>query len=206
MLGADGQGSCVPLRMRRCACQAQRPAETTAPVPVKCAAPADQPSRRRLAARAWLVCEVKIAIGGSRRLPRGVAPRLLLNFLLALPDDATILLRASAYGTRGHFERDVEAVSTVLGLRVETRKPRLLERTGRASVYVRDIDLAEEADLVVLFFSPADAESGYSGTFHLFEKALDGFRAVYAWVVYDDGTTTLFGDYDPADTYAAYFQ
>jgi hypothetical protein len=140
---------------------------------------------------------MKIVLAGSRRLPSGTAPRALLHFLIRLPTDTQLLIRRAATGVLGPFERDVEVVADILGLHLEYRQPNPAETPGRASVFARDIEMVAEADLILVFLSPEDAESGYSGTYHLFEKALDDQRPVYGWLVYDDGKTDRWGEYDP---------
>lgn len=146
---------------------------------------------------------MKVAIAGSRRLPAGQAPRLLIRFLAALPDDTLILLRKGAFTEPGRFELDVEALCSVLRLDWEWCVPRPTPQTpGRASVYFRDIDMIERADLVLLFFAPDEATDGYSGTAHLMDKALDADRPVYAYAVYENGNVTRVGEYDPEHQFA----
>lgn len=145
---------------------------------------------------------MKVAIAGSRRLPTGTAPRVLLHFLLRLPEDAEILLRARVSGEMGPFEQDVETVCEILGLTLEYRQPNPAETPGRASVFARDIEMVAEADLVLVFLHQGDAETGYSGTYHLFEKALDDQRPVYGWIVDDAGNTNRWGEYDPDHLFA----
>jgi len=141
---------------------------------------------------------VKVTIAGSRRLPAGQAPRLLIRFLAALPDDACILLRRGAYSEPGRFEKDVESLCSILRLDWEWCVPAPTETTpGRASVYFRDIEMVDRSDLVLLFFVPEEATDGYSGTAHLMEKALDADRPVYAYSVDEDGKIERVGEYDP---------
>lgn len=148
---------------------------------------------------------MKVVIAGSRRLPRGQAPRLLIRFLAALPADALILLRHPAnpeFGP-GPFERDVAALCEVLRMIYQWCQPEPTEETrGRASVFFRDIDMVAKADLVLLFFTPEEASDGYSGTAHLMEKALEQDRPVYAYSVDADGTVARVGEYDPDHLYA----
>jgi len=146
---------------------------------------------------------VKVAIAGSRRLPAGQAPRLLIRFLAALPADATILLRKGIFIDPGRFEQDVANLCAILHLNQEWCIPEVTaETTGRAVVYHRDMSMVERADLVLLFFSPEEAVSGYSGTAHLMDKALDADRPVYAYTVADDGKVARVGEYDPEHFYA----
>jgi hypothetical protein len=146
---------------------------------------------------------MKVAIAGSRRLPRGHAPRLLIRFLAALPEDAVILLRRPMGSGGGRFEADVANLCGVLHLDVEWFQPEPTDTTpGRSSVYVRDITMVEKADLVILFIHPDEVAGGYSGTMHLLDKALAANRPVYAYSVDDNGTIARVGDYDPGHLYA----
>jgi hypothetical protein len=145
---------------------------------------------------------MKVVIAGSRRLPAGTAPRALLHFLLRLPTDTSLLVRRAATGVLGPFEHDVEVVADILGLHLEYRQPNTSQTPGRASVFARDIEMVAEADLVVVMLSEEDAASGYSGTYHLFEKALDNQRPVYGWLVQDNGSVERWGEYDPDHLFA----
>jgi hypothetical protein len=146
---------------------------------------------------------VKVLIAGSRRLPPGQAPRLLVRFLAALPADAVILLRKGAYTQPGRFESDVENLCSILHMDWEWCVPVPTGTTvGRAAVYYRDIEMVARADLVLLFMDPEDAEIGHSGTSHVFDKALDADRPVYAYTVADDGMVARVGEYDPEHLYS----
>jgi hypothetical protein len=141
---------------------------------------------------------MKVCIAGSRRLPKGQGPRLLVRTLAALPDDAIVLLRCPMNGVPEHFENSVAGLAHVLGLEVKFYMPAPTDTArGRASVYVRDIDMVEAADVVLLFFTPLEAHDGYSGTAHLMEKSLDADRPMYAYTVADDGAVERIGEYDP---------
>jgi len=141
---------------------------------------------------------VKVIIAGSRRLPRGEAPRLLISILSALFDVDTVLLRGRASMTAGQFERDIANLCDFLSQPFEWCRPEPSEENpGRVSVYIRDMEMVEQCDLAILFFSPGDAEDGYSGTYHLLDKCLDIGRPVHAYTVNDKGEVARFGDYDP---------
>ena len=149
---------------------------------------------------------MKVAIAGSRRLPKGHAPRLLIRVLAALPEDAVVMLRrpASIDAMPGMFEMDVSVLASVLQLDVEWVKPEPTDVTrGRSSVYVRDIDMVESADLVILFFAADEVAEGYGGTQHLLDKALAANRPVYAYSVDEFGTIERVGDYDPDELYVS---
>jgi hypothetical protein len=146
---------------------------------------------------------MKVAIAGSRRLPKGHAPRLLIRFLAALPEDAVILLRRPMRDMPGIFETDVAVLADILRLATEWFEPAPTDMTrGRSSVYVRDIDMVERADLVILFFAADEVAEGYGGTQHLLDKALAANRPVYAYSVDEFGTIDRVGDYDPDHMYA----
>ena len=149
---------------------------------------------------------MRVVIAGSRRLPKGQAPRLLLHLLASLtPDEGeelnTVALR-SGLKRMGQFESDVRNLCEVLHLDWGYWKPEPDDdHPGRASVFIRDIEMVDAADLVILFFTPVDAEDGYSGTFHLLDKCLDTGKPVHAYTVDSMGKVARFGDYDPGHEY-----
>lgn len=148
---------------------------------------------------------MKVVIAGSRRLPMGHAPRLLVRFLAALPDDAVVMLRRPRGETPiGHFERDVADLSGILHLDIEWWRPEPTATTvGRVSVYVRDIEMVQRSDLIILFFAADEAAGeGYGGTQHLLDKALDANRPVYSYIVDEYGNVSRLGEYDPDHMYA----
>ncbi len=152
---------------------------------------------------------MRVAIAGSRRLPKGQAPRLLIRFLAALPDDAVILMRrpkgdgSLAGSLPGPFEMDAQNLCGILHLAAEWFQPEPTDHhPGRASVYLRDIEMIEKADLVILFVHPDEVDTGYSGTMHLLDKALDAARPCYAYSVSPDGKVARVGEYDPDHLYA----
>lgn len=148
---------------------------------------------------------MRVAIGGSRKLPAGQAPRLLVHFIAELPPDAVVLLRCphAPQDAPGRFEQDVAALCDTLGHEVEWRPPEpTILSPGRVSVYARDIEMVGRADLILLFFSPDEAEEGNSGTVHLLDKALDAGRPTYAYTVTSDGVVRRFGEWDEGDQYA----
>lgn len=144
---------------------------------------------------------MKVIVAGSRRLPKGQAPRLLLRILAALPDDAVVMLRSGRKET-GRFEQDMENLCDLLGIIWMWCRPEPTEKhPGRASVYIRDMEMVEGCDLAILFFTPEDVEEGYSGTYHLLDKCLDVGRPVHAYSVDDHGRVERVGDYDPEHFY-----
>ena len=139
-------------------------------------------------------------MAGSRRLPEGQAPRLLIKFFAALPDDAVILLRRGLYTEPNRFESDVENLCHLVRLVVEWCVPDPSDETpGRAATYVRDYSMVESADLVLLFLMSDD--DGSSGTAHLQDAALQADRPCYVYGI-QDVTVTRVGEYDPDHLYS----
>lgn len=146
---------------------------------------------------------MKVVIAGSRRLGRGQAPRLLVMFLDSLFDVDLVLLRSPMTDPPGPFEQDVAYLCDMFGLKYEWIRPEPTADTpGRTSVYVRDMVMAEKADLMLLFFMADEAVEGYSGTSHLLYKALAADRPVYAYALDEQGKVTRVGEYDPENLYA----
>lgn len=143
---------------------------------------------------------MKVVIAGSRRLPPGIAPRAILHLLLRLPEDTLVMLRAPASGRIGTFEYDIHNICAILGIAVEWRRPDVERTPGRGAVFSRDIEMIAHADLVLLYMVEEDVEEGYSGTYHMYEKALDEDRPVYGWVVRDN-SMHRWGEHDPADQF-----
>lgn len=141
-----------------------------------------------------------VAIAGSRRLPKHAALHLV-RFVASLGEDDLVLLRKGAYTTPGRFERDVDVMAGACRVPVMWRLPVITEKThGRASVYVRDMDMVADADLSILLLTVEDLED-YSGTAHLFEKCMDLDRACYAYEV-DGQQLVRWADNDPDNLYA----
>lgn len=146
---------------------------------------------------------MRVVIAGSRALPRGQAPRLLARFLAKFDDGDTVLIRTPKMGEPGPFERDVIKLCELFQVEVETFTPEPTPQTpGRGSVFLRDIEMVDKADLVLLFFTPTEAVEGYSGTAHMMEKALDAARPVYAYTVSEAGEVHRLGEYDPDDLFS----
>ena len=147
---------------------------------------------------------MRVVIAGSRKLPEGKAPFMLIRFLGGLPNDAVVLLRCpyKIGSLPGPFEKDVAALCDALNIPVEWRAPEpTLLSPGRVSVYIRDIEMVAKASLVLLFFTNEDALYGYSGTTHLMDKALDQNIPMYAYRVDDHGGVTRVGEHDPENAF-----
>jgi hypothetical protein len=147
---------------------------------------------------------MKVVIAGSRKLPEGKAPFMLIRFLGGLPDDAVVMLRCPYTEGRlpGAFEKDVDALCDALNIPVEWHAPEpTILSPGRVSVYIRDIDMVAKADLVLLFFTQEDSVYGYSGTTHLMDKALDQNIPMYAYRVESNGRVERVGEHDPENAF-----
>lgn len=147
---------------------------------------------------------MKVAIGGSRKLPPGSAVKVLGVFVARLvrEDDVEILLRKGINTEPGEFEQDIAELAELVGLKVSWREPQITDKhRGRASVFIRDMDMAAEADLVVAVVEPGFDE--YSGTAHFMEKAIEADRPVYGYV-WDASVPILLriGENDPDDRWS----
>ena len=139
---------------------------------------------------------MKIAIAGSRKLMTGAAT-FVATVVLALGEGDVVLLRAPKEGKPGFFEQDVAQMCELNGIAYKWCQPQPTEDTpGRASVFVRDIDMIGQVDEAILFFTPEDAAYGYSGTMHLLEKALDAGIRVSAFSVNHRNVVERVGEYD----------
>lgn len=139
---------------------------------------------------------MRIAIGGSRKLPAGAGTRLLVRFLAQLAPGTEILLRKGISTEPGGFEVEVLELCQLLQLPVRWCEPQITEKVwGRGSVFVRDLDMVHEADLVLAFVDAGADE--YSGTAHLLDKAIEADRPVYGYHVDALGVATRWGENDP---------
>ena len=104
-----------------------------------------------------------------------------------------ILLRKPLRRASRPFEALVASLAGVLGLRVSDWIP---DPGGRAQVFLRDVEMVQDADEVVAFF-PEDAEMS-GGTGHVVEKALDQHKPVRAYAVVG-GNLILVGSDNESD-------
>lgn len=146
---------------------------------------------------------MKFVLAASRKID----PELLRDRVEALIEDAPepiqIHLRKGKWTILNPFEQMVSEIVTV---KAEAGKwiwcvfhsPEPNEKhPGRSSVYLRDIEMVEGADFVLLFFDEDEAVYGYSGTAHLLDKALEAGVRVEAMTVDRKGRTHWLGGYDP---------
>jgi hypothetical protein len=160
-----------------------------------------------------------IVIAGSRALPTGQAPRLLISFLAALPPASVILLRRGVFTGPNLFEAQVEWLCDLLGLTMEWRQPVPVKRQlvagngrdrvvvaedevlGREATWDRDVAMCADADLVLCFFPLRQVGDMTSGTVALVEKAIELDTPVYAYAL-DALTVTRVGEHDPEDLWS----
>jgi len=161
---------------------------------------------------------LRVLIAGSRALPRQSAPRLLLNFVASLPDDALVLVRGRANGKQGDFERDVRALCRIAGLNVQvcapwpTQKPSgYLEVNdeewwsviGREGVLLRDRTMVDLADVVLAFIEDWQLERPeFSGTRHIVETAFARDKATFLYALNPEGKVRQIGNHDPLNAWS----
>lgn len=142
---------------------------------------------------------MKIVLAGSRKIEPTLLRSRLVEFLGSVHGDAVeVHLRRGVWTAPGKFEQTVARIAHDLGgITIVWHQPVLSDdHTGRASVYLRDIEMVEGADIVLLFFEPTEAVDGYSGTAHLMDKALMAGVTVEAFSVDEDGNVVWIGGYD----------
>jgi hypothetical protein len=107
-----------------------------------------------------------------------------------------MLLRAPNKSDPGLFEQVMAKLAFTLWLDVEWFRPD--PEAGRGAVFLRDVELARSADLVLAYFSSTSATGG---TFHVVEKATDIEVPVYAYGLGPSGFVRI-GEHDPHGTWA----
>jgi hypothetical protein len=140
-----------------------------------------------------------IAIAGSRKLDRGLAPRLLVRFLAGIPPASTIVLRRGIYTAPNGFELQVAEICGLMGLVYVWMSPEITgTKAGREAVFARDLRMIDEADLILCFYTEEQAENDESGTQALAMKAMEHDRIVYAYAIdYEPVTVRRIGENDP---------
>lgn len=145
-----------------------------------------------------------VVLAGSRALPVGSAPRLLIRFLTNLPHGSTILLRHPKSGSVGDFEVDVMRMCSVVGLAYNWRVPQPTTRLrGRRAVWARDTEMLAEADVALCFYDVGQIGDEESGTVALVDKAIALDVPVYAYALTSDNEVIRVGEHDPKDLWAA---
>lgn len=143
-----------------------------------------------------------VVIAGSRSLPTGIAPRILIRFLAGLPDGSRVLLRRGLFSQPNLFEAQVEKVCDLIGLRVQwcQPEPSADAMLGREATFARDLQMISWADLVLCFYDVAEIGDERSGTVALVEKALREEKVVYAYAL--NGTRLeRVGEWDLSNTW-----
>lgn len=126
---------------------------------------------------------MRVIIAGGRDLPAG-SSSFAFPVLDALEEEDTVLLRKPKYAEASHFESIIAAYCHYRNVPFRFYEPNPTEETpGRASVFVRDIDMVADADRMVLFLSRAAALAGDSGTYHLLEKGIDAGIRIDAFTI-----------------------
>lgn len=148
---------------------------------------------------------MKVVIGANRKLPPWPAGTALLALLRQLTPEDLVLLRRPLSGYLSAFEQVIATYCQVLEIPIQFRSPDTGRTHGRASVFARDIEMVAAADLVVLLMTEQEAEGDYSGTFHLYEQALQQDRPVYVWVSGPRDRLVRWGEHDPQNLYAHLF-
>jgi hypothetical protein len=144
-----------------------------------------------------------IIIAGSRRLPPGQGPRMVFNFLEALPALSLVLLRRGIATEPGQFEQDVASLCDVLGVANEWRTPYITRYSrGRNAVWTRDMEMLYEADLALCFYDVGQIGDEESGTVALVDKAMELHVPVYAYALDEDGKVIRVGEYDEENAWA----
>jgi hypothetical protein len=139
----------------------------------------------------------RIVIAGSRRLPPGQGPRMVFNFLEALPPLSLVLLRRGLATDPGRFELDVSGLCDILGVAYEWRAPYITRYSrGRNAVWTRDMEMLYEADLALCFYDVGQIGDEESGTVALVDKAMELNVPVYAYALDEDGKVIRVGEYD----------
>jgi hypothetical protein len=123
--------------------------------------------------------------------------QLLTMMQLYFPPHATVLLRHPLHREPERFEQMVAIACEKLGFAVEWRTP---EPGGRHLVYLRDIEMVGQSDLVLAFFAGAEMSGG---TEHVVEKAIDQRVPVYSYGV-RDGELMMLGCHDPWDSFGEF--
>jgi hypothetical protein len=136
----------------------------------------------------------RIALCGSSDLE--FYPDWLVDFLSELPADTVILLRRGNQRDPGLFET-VMAKLALTHLWLDVRWMRPDPEQGRSAVFLRDVEMVKEADLVLAFLS-SDTMTG--GTGHVVEKAMELDIPVYAYGL-SSGQFVRIGEYDPHEAW-----
>lgn len=153
-----------------------------------------------------------IVVAGSRKLPPGAAPRLLVRFLANVSQrypDAVVALRSPREKAPSTFEVQAAEVAELLGLAVEWYAPEPavdpvtnVPVRGREQTFARDLILIQKADLVLCFWDHTETGDEHSGTVGLADKAVEFEKPVYAYSMDGDQLERV-GEFDRQDEWIA---
>jgi len=153
-----------------------------------------------------------VIVAGSRAIPPGEVGRMVVDLLGRLPPDTTILLREGKFKEPGEFERMVDMVCELMGIKVEWRQVEITaELWGRKAVFARDLQMAADCDLAVCFTTTEQAYDMECGSTALAQKVLEADKAVYHYAVDAmrfmdrDNHLMLIGSHDTDKKFARYF-
>ena len=116
---------------------------------------------------------------------------MLVSEILHFPDDTEVLLRRGIGTPPGKFEVLVEQLAQIFGYSVRWFLP---TGHGREGVFFRDYEMVQQADRVLVYFTPGRSMTG--GTGHLAEAAINVNVPMKAFEVDGDGFFVV-GEYDP---------
>jgi len=138
---------------------------------------------------------MKIAIVGTRGLSLSSVVDHVLGILWKLGASDCVLLRRGRSTPASRFESEVDFMCRVwLKIPVKWCEPSK-DVVGRGSVYLRDVAMVRDSDVVLAFLVGSDADEGNSGTWHVVQKAIEVDRPVYAFRVVGD-TVERVGEID----------
>ena len=147
-----------------------------------------------------------VVIAGSRALPPGIAPRLVIRFLADLPIGSKVLLRGPAersLAPYGPFELSVFEMCELVGLEVDWRRPSpTVFRPGRKAVWDRDMEMLIEADVCLCFYDVGQIGDEESGTVALVDKAIALDIPVYAYALTPEDGVIRVGEHDPKNEWS----
>jgi len=136
-----------------------------------------------------------LAVAGSRHVEMGWVASPLMQLVATLPEDTTLLLRKGRSRPPQKFEAMVELLATFRGLLALYLMPEA--GRNRTGTFIRDIELVDHADAVLVFLDPSEDPFGDGGTAHILQKAVDANKPLYAYAVHHDGLQWIGGAHAP---------
>lgn len=114
-----------------------------------------------------------------------------MQLFATLPDVVTILIRKGNRRPPQPFEAMVERLATFRRMRVEHAVPEI--GRNRVGTFVRDVEMVDRSDVVLVFLDPSEDPMGDGGTAHILQRAVDANRPLYAYAVHYDGLQWIGG-------------